>query len=200
VARYNLDVLIDWPKTKASLHDLLDALARYQVFQHAPLSARAQRISVGEGHRIVLIAPDGSRNEILLEVHEASWQVDAEVLLAGGASPFLLAAQGLGKALAEEMEKEIVQKMRDAPAKAGASFRGATREELATRLLEVMQDMQLDFDEDGKPSGVFIVHPDSYQVLKSLEDDEELARRVEAIFEEKKREWLRRESYRRLVD
>lgn len=71
-------------------------------------------------------------------------------------------------------------------------------------LLDMMEAAEEDFDRFGNSKSSFVVHPDMLPELKRINDevenDPEHKRRLESIQREKRKQWVDRESRRKLVD
>jgi len=71
-------------------------------------------------------------------------------------------------------------------------------------LLDIMEMGEVGFDRFGRPTTSFVIHPNMAPALKraseEVENDPELKRRLEAINDRQRQQWLDRENRRKLVD
>ena len=191
-------VFVDWPSQKSKAMELVQAAVRATTEASAPLIHSVSRFTVQEGHRAVLVHPDGSSTNMDLSRHEATGTVTLDEVLSGSGISKLV--RDLGNQLGQQMERDIVEGIQKLPPEIVGRFGGRTPEELGQNLLETLRRMNVDFDDDGQPTFSFLINPKSSALLKAMESDADVTREFESILEEKKHEWLRRENSRRLVD
>jgi hypothetical protein len=71
-------------------------------------------------------------------------------------------------------------------------------------MLEMFEKVQVEFDSEGRPTSMFVVHPDMVETLKKaaevIENDPELKQRNEQILREQLEAFVARENNRTLVD
>ena len=192
-------MLLDWPAEKQELQEHLKRAIRWQMLASAPVVARIPHVTLQEGRKLVFVYPDGSRKEVELTAHEASWEVERDELIRGGGKHLLQAVESLGGAMAKDVETAFFRTLREASEKTGAMFRGETAQDLAAASLRALKSMDIEFDEDGRPEVLMVVSPEMIKRLAELENPK-MRKRVDSVLEKKRDEWLRRESRRRLAD
>jgi hypothetical protein len=188
----------DWPDLKTEHSEVVRQAIRLQTVARGPVAAMFRRLVVMEGRQVEYIYPDGSRQSIQLEKHEAAWRGDPTE--AGKAAPEFVAkaVDGLATEAAKELETTIFGLLNRAPQGAGGRFGGESSDELVTNALETLRNMEMSF-EDDEPAIFFATSPGGLQKFDALRAPE-VEKMARDIIEEKRREWVRRESYRRLVD
>ena len=191
-------MFVDWPAQKLDAMELVQAAVRATTDAAAPLRHSVSRCTIQEGHRAVLVHPDGSVTNVDLKPHEATGTVTQDAVLAGAGLRGLV--EDLGRQLGNQIERDIVEGIQKMSPEIAGRFGGRTPEELGQNLLETLRRMNVDFDDDGQPTFSFLINPKSSALLKAMESDADVTREFESILEEKKHEWLRRENSRRLVD
>lgn len=193
-------MLLDWPEQKTKLEKLVAESIRRQMRVSAPLVSAVSHFFIAEGHRAVIVDAAGNRGRLDLRSHEASVEFSRDEMLSGGTDIVARAVKKLGETLGQEVDMGIIRTFDDMPRHVGGRFGGSTADEVAEQLLDVMRDVEFDFDYDGNPTASFVVHPDSVSMLKSLEDEPELSAKLNLMMEKKRNEWAARESRRRLAD
>lgn len=110
----------------------------------------------------------------------------------------------MARELTSQEAKAFFKKVGEVCQAAGTSLDAGGQPATAEMLLEMMEKVQMEFEPDGKPSQVFVVHPDTVPALQKIaeqiKNDPELKRRNEGILERQREAWLTRESNRKLVD
>jgi hypothetical protein len=192
-------MLQDWPIQKAELLKFTLRAVQHRRNFGAPLSAQIPHITLNEGEKVVWVYPDGERRELELESHQFKWTIDRQQIASGEADVVPKAVESLGHEMAREMETSLLKVMESASSRAGSMFSGQTKEELEKEIFAALEAMDVTFDEDGKPNVFFTASPDAARRMAALNTPEG-QERFDAAMEIKRREWLRRESYRRLVD
>ena len=70
--------------------------------------------------------------------------------------------------------------------------------------MQMMDKVEMEFDQTGKPTTALVFHPDMTEsfkkVAEQIENDPELKRSADAILARKREAWAARESNRKLVD
>ena len=191
-------MLPDWPKQKLELQRQFDRAVRRVIRDKGPVAAQAPRVILGEGMSMTHVYPDGTEVVSPLEPHEARWEAAADSAVT---APQLLqnAVEGLGTEMASQMERDLFSRISAPGSQAGSKFSGNTVEEISANILSAFRNMDFSFDYEGKPGIFLAVSPNNTQFYEAIQDPR-LAEQVQEIIEEKRREWLARESNRRLVD
>ena len=97
------------------------------------------------------------------------------------------------------MQKDLLSLLKNVAPEHGGTFGGKDDEQIFQDLLRGVSAMDMTFEEDGRPAIFFVMHPENELKLQALNSPER-KRAFDEVIEAKRREWLRRESYRRLVD
>jgi hypothetical protein len=190
-------MLLDWPEQKRQLADGLQDRIRSE--SRRGLVAQVRALTFHEGNRAVLIYPNGDRQELTLKSVQAEVTLDRQELTVRGPQALDDAIHQLAGGLGDKMERDLIGLMQKADPRHGGMFGGKDDEEIFQALLSGLREMDMSFEEDGSPSVFFVVHPDSLPKLQTLNTPER-QKLFDALVEEKRNEWVRRESCRRLVD
>jgi hypothetical protein len=190
-------MLLDWPEQKRELgHELERAM---RSLSRRGLVAEVRALTFYEGDRALLIHPSGHTQELTLKTIEAKVTLDRQAL---AEAPELLAdaVRKLAGGIGDQMEKDLIQLMQKVdPRHGGVVHAGEDDEATFHDLMRGLREMDMSFEEDGRPSIVFVAHPDNVLKLQVLNTPER-QRLFDELIAEKRNEWLRRESYRRLAD
>lgn len=191
-------MLLDWPEQKRQLteelHETMRSLAR------RGLVAEVRSLTFYEGNRGVLISPGGDVQELRLKTVEAKVTLDRQDFAAGGPELLADAVRELAGGIGDQMDKDLIQLMQKAdPRHGGVLHAGEDDEATFQELMRGLREMDMTFEEDGRPSIVFVTHPDNVLKLQVL-NTAERQRVFDELIAEKRNEWLRRESHRRLAD
>lgn len=190
----------DWPGHKRELEGLIDEAIRKRAAASAPVAALASHFTICEGKRVVLVGPDGSRSEMHLQPHEAKVELSREEILANAGASVPDALGRLAESLGRQIDLGMIEKLREASPRTGTMFRGGAAKEMGRQILNGLRSMEIQFDDDGEARLAFVAHPDAAAQLAALNADPDLKTQFDAILEEKRHEWVRRESRRRLAD
>lgn len=191
-------MLQDWPEQKKFLLGLITEAIRQRTIASAPAVGLATHFTVSEGKKVVFVAPDGSRKDVEMEQYEARIELSKDELLTDKGQVVVDAIHSIGERLGGQMDMQMIQRLRQLPPTAGTMLHGDST--LGEQMLDALKSMDVEFD-DGEPVGLaFLASPAAAERLVALNADAELGAEWDAILEEKRREWIRRESSRRLAD
>ena len=199
-----IDVLPDFPKSKADVLRLLwRRIASLESQQH-PLLAQIKSFRQHEGKKIDFEQVDFGRKT--QEAEEHAVRVDlplAEIpTLIGSAldSKIRLLAEQSG---ALKM-KAILARIDEATEQTGSRLDAKGKPVDGRMLLDVIEMAGEAFDKTGKPTISFLVHPNTLPALKKasdeVENDPELKQRLDSIKARHFQQWTDRENRRKLVD
>jgi len=190
-------MLLDWPEQKSQLSAKLQEIMRSLIYRG--LVAEVRGLVLNEGNRAIVVYPDGTIQEFSLKAVEATVDFDRQELAAGRPELFATAVRELAGGIGDQVEKDLIRSMEQSPARIGGMFGGEDDEATFQSLMQNLREMEMSFDEDGRPSFFFVAHPENASKLQLLNTPER-----EEVFNElikgKRNEWLLRESHRRLVD
>jgi hypothetical protein len=190
-------MLLDWPEQKGRLREALHETVR--ALAHQGIVAEVPALTLYEGNRAVFVYPDGQRQDWSFTRAEAQATLEKKDVSRGSHELAVKAVRELAGGLGDQMEKDLIALMQKSDARHGGMFGGADDEAMFEDLMRGLREMELSFEDDGSPSLFFVVHPDNAMKLQTLNAPER-KEIFDRLIEEKRREWLRRESNRRLVD
>lgn len=172
--------------------------------RHAPLLGEIQAYHQVEGNRFSVETHDGDIQHQAFK--RMSTPVETKVL----PSPIEQESEIAQKldAAAQDMAKQHMQLLfttiSESSERVGTAYNAKGRPFDMGMFLDVLERMQVDFDDHGKPKlPTIVMHPDQLKAiapkLAEWEKDRALQSRWEQVLAEKKEEWRDRESRRKLV-
>jgi len=108
--------------------------------------------------------------------------------------------------MAGDMAKHSIGVLEKVTERTGNVVKGEKGEGITPKLiLDAIEKMEIGFDEKGNPiMPVLVMSPQDFEKIKAeqkaWESDGELEKRRREIIEKKRKEWIDRESNRKLVD
>jgi hypothetical protein len=197
-------MLPDFPRIKRHIRDTSSHLVREAVKKHPTLS-QIQSHQIFEGDRTA-IRDDDSKRDTPLEEIAIPVQLDRHTIIEKGASLVfeqvpVIAAKMIGHHL-----QMLVRGVTEAVEHTGNAVHADGQPFTQDLYLQLLQTVEIDFDEDGTPQIPSAFHPD-YAVQARIEarlrewiEDPSFRARVEEVIAVKRQEWNDRESNRTLVD
>jgi hypothetical protein len=199
-----LDVLPDFPKSKADVLRLISRrISALEKEQH-PVLAQIRAFTQHEGRTIDLEQVDFGRKIQDAETHSVAVELrfDEVPSLTGNALEKKM------RSLAEQSGalkmKSLFRKIDEATEQTGQRMDAGGKPIDGRMLLDMIDMAEGAFDKTGKPTNSFVVHPDMMPSLKKaadeVENDPELKRRLDSINRRQLQQWSDRENRRKLVD
>jgi hypothetical protein len=197
-------VLPDIVSLKSEIAERLSATFRERVNAYLGAVHEMPRNFIKEGRSPAIIRPDGSRDETKLK------QTTAEIEIRTAEVPALTLQDRIDKLdtaareMASQISRNAFAEINRAVEAVGNVVDSGGKRLSADTYLEVLEKMQLDFGEDGKPRGLTVVVPPALreraaETIKQLRDDPEYKKRYEDLLAKKRREFNAREAARKLV-
>ena len=197
-------MLPDWPSIKKELDDLLMAGVELRRYEMAPMTSRIGHRIYHEGTGGILVREDGEEDPMDLKTTSAQVDFEGAEL---GTIPLRDVFERYRKLIGEishEQEATLVEAMKEAVDKTGNTVDAEGRKFGPDLILDVFEKVRVSFDSDGMPLWpTFFIGENAgdamQDAIEKLEEEPYRSRLAE-ITERKKREWLDRESRRKLVD
>ena len=200
-------MLPDFLKVKEKLQKMLDYQMRRAHLSHMGPLANIPVSMVFEGSKTVLIREDGSVEEQSSEIAIADIEVKSTEVEEMRPEMVLDKVDNAAQKIAEQQARTFYRQL-DKSAEEGGNVVSSGGEPFSIDLqdlhFELLEKIDMDFDEAGNPQGVaFVVNP---KVMPSIADalsqalaDPDNERRHKEIIERKREEWRVRVSSRKLV-
>jgi hypothetical protein len=198
-------MLPDYPAIKTELQRQLAAWARAQTPIIAPLLSQVSRYTQHEGREHRLIRRDASEDASGYEKFEARIEISKDAVKMLNLPALQSAFLEMARELAGQQTRMMLAAVSASAEQVGnkVDVGGELRPD---HVLDMMRRMEIDFDPDtGEPHyGSFVMHPDLLEKLRpkfeAWNRDPALMAENNNILEQKRREWLDRESSRKLVE
>jgi hypothetical protein len=158
-----------------------------------------------EGNRMASTSQDGFSEESEYAEISGGIEVKREEIISKGLSAF----EGTLINAAEQIKKQkaelLLNKIKEISEKTGNVANGQGKPFSFELFLELLEKMQIDFDESGNPSiPTLVISPKQAAFLKEKmpewERNEAYQKKYKEIIDKKRVEWNDRESNRKLVD
>ena len=197
-------MLPDFLKVKASLETMLNYQMEFARLSHMGVFADVPTSVVVEGDNTVIIREDGSVGEtefaeITTELHVNLAEVEEMTH-----ERVLDKINDAAKEMAGQMVRSAYEELNRITDETGNVTSADGKPFSIEMFFEMLEKMDLDFDEAGNPIGtMFVAHPNLFpaiaKAISQAEADPETAKRYQALMERKKEEWRVRENNRELV-
>lgn len=197
-------MLPDFLKVKARLETMLEYEMEFSRLSHMGVFADVPTSVVVEGNNTVIIREDGSVGETefaeittelyvnLAEVEEMTHEMVLDKI------------NDVAKEMAEQMVRSAYEELNRITDETGNVISADGKPFSIEMLFEMLEKIDLDFDEAGNQSGtMFVLHPKLFpafaKAISQAEADPETAKRYQALMDQKREEWRVRENNRKLV-
>jgi hypothetical protein len=202
--KFETTMLPDFPALKNEVQKISFAKLHQRVDTGDPVISRVKSLAQHEGRQMRYEQLGGTT------IQEGFEEIGARFVVSIKDVPTLVGPKLDAKL--EEMAQELIaqaakmffKKMGESCQRAGTSFDAGGKPVSAEMLLEMMNNVQMEFGPDGKPTQSFVIHPDMLPAMKKvaeqIENDPELRRRHTEILERQREAWAARESNRKLAD
>lgn len=186
---------------KERLHDQLRVLSENDPFMS---SLRVERYL--EGSRLKCHTADGYQDEAPYTTLSSGFEFKrADILEKGGPAVFLEATQRIAEEIKKQKSEMVFKKLNEITEATGNVVKGNGGPPTPELLLQVLEKMDIDFDEEGNPHmPSLVVSPDMHNAIQAKlpewDKDESIKERQKELIEKKRKEWHDREGNRKLVD
>lgn len=198
-------MLPDLPELKKKLRLLLRERLRQSFARQAPVIGDIRRFKSHEGDTFTIHRLDGSMTTSTYQLTEAGFSIGRQELPTLAPQQLIAKIDEAAGKLAEQASKHFFQELNEAVTRVGNVVNAQGQPISPELIFQVLEKIELDFDEDGKPHGLtMVVGPKVAEALRMLipkwEADPELNKRYQDLIGKKREEWRDRESRRKLVD
>lgn len=187
-------MLPDFLKVKARLETMLEYEMELARLAHMGVFADVPTSIVVEGNNTVIIREDGSVEKVELKEARVEQEIKFAEVEEMTHEMVLHTIDEVAKEMAEQIERSIYEELNRITDETGNVISDDGKPFSIEMLFEMLEKMDLDFDEAGNPSGTRFVPPPKLPAA-----DPETARRYQALMDQKREEWRVRENNRKLV-
>ena len=189
----------DFLKVKEKLQKMhADKMMLDYLIHMGPLASVPVSI-IFEGNKTTVMRPDGSVEKRNLEEITAELEVKLAEFEKMNHETVLDKINGVTEDMAGKMKKSLYEQIEKSASKVGNMVDAGGQPFSIGLLLEMLEKMDIDFDEAGNPTFMMVAGPKLQSSINKALADPENSRRYQALMERKKEEWRARESNRKLV-
>ena len=199
-------MLPDFPAAKLRMDRAFRGFVRQEVIRRSPVLGEVSRISQHEGNRWAIGEPTARGEGTNYRKLEAEFTMSREEMKSGGMEAVRSKYEQVAEVFAEDQTKDMFAKVSAAADSVGNVVRAEGAPLSQEHLLELFERVEADYDPETKePKNMsFVMHPDMARKVipkvQEWEKDPEFQKKLKEVHERKYREWLDRESCRRLAD
>ena len=158
-----------------------------------------------EGDLLTTTDAAGTTEESTYQDLSAALEVNRQDLIDQGPPALTKALRKMGDELRSQQSNLIFERLNEITARTGNVVDAGGQSITPDLVLETLDAMEFDFKENGEPQlPSLVVSPKQYERLKEKmpkwEQDERYNRKFDELIKRKRRDWLDRESHRKLVD
>lgn len=197
-------MLPDFPKVKARLETMLEYEMELARLSHMGVFADVPTSVIVEGDNTVIIREDGSVGKVELKEARVEQEIKFAEVEEMTHERVLDKINDAAKEMAEQMVRSAYEELNRITDETGNVISANGKPFSIEMLFEMLEKMDLDFDEAGNPSGaMFVASPKLFpliiKAISQAEADPETAKRDQALMDQKREEWRVRENNRKLV-
>lgn len=198
-------MLPDFPGVKGRMRCVLQQRMRRTVYRETAILSQMRRFQSHEGHTFTIHRLDGSVDRNRYRKTIVEFQIDKKDLATLPPKDLLEKIERAALEMAGKTSKTVFDKLRAVTSETGNVLDAKGRPFSSDTFLEGLEMIDMDFDDQGRPTGLTIVMgPELAERIKVLgpqwEADPEFKRRYEALLERKREAWRDRENRRKLAD
>jgi len=197
-------MLPDLPNLKRDLQKVLNRLFKNMVNSRIGFLAELPKSISFEGKRICIIKADGSIDDIDLKESSVEIELNLDEIPRITPNKLLEMIKDSADKMARKISNSMFESLNETLEKAGQSVDNQGKPLDAEAVFEVMEKLQLEFDETGNIDTLSLVvspslAPKAKHVLEQIKSDPTLRKRHDEIIGKKWLEWRDREATRKLV-
>jgi hypothetical protein len=197
-------MLPDYPKMKKYLEKRFSDAIKDEI-QKDPLLSTLKVRKVHEGDVLVSSSVEGFSERIEYKEISAKFEIKNEEIIEKGPDAYFSRVKQIAKEIGGQQSQIFIKKMDEVTQRTGNVVNAKARPLSPQLILEALEKIAFDFDEHGNP--IFpslVVSPQQYEKIKKeipkWESDPDLRTKHTELIEKKRKEWLDRESNRKLAD
>lgn len=201
-------MLPDFPVPKSKAKQLIQEFFGKRLKLHLGFFAEIPKVPIHEGARWKFIRPDGTADESNMEPVKSRLEVSADEPKEPSAATILRYFDELAKNMAVQMSRRVFERVDQVTQESGQQYTLGGSDMSLEDFDRILEGMQLDFDDDGKPIlPSLVTSPAFFEKLQGRAESlnaeaatPERQERREELIRKKKEEFRDRENRRRLVD
>lgn len=195
----------DFVNVKQHLKKQLFRYMEQKLHKGDPLLSMIQRRTQMEGDKYAIQSENGVMRKDGFEKFESEFFTKEEEIIEKGIVVFFERINEAANSMLKQTGGMMFRKMQEATERTGNVIDGGGNPLTPDLLLNIMDKVEMDFDDEGNPKNMaFVMSPDMWSRYKDKiekwDKEPEVIAKRERMYEKKRREWLDRESNRKLVD
>jgi len=197
-------MLPDYPKIKKDLQKRFSDAIKEEI-QKDPLLSSLRVRMVNEGNAVVSSSVEGFTQKIEYKEISAKFEIKNEEIIEKGPIAVFSRVKQIAREIGGQQSQMFIKKMDEVTQRTGNVVNAKARPLSPQLILEALEKIAIDFDELGNP--IFpslVVSPQQYEKIKKdfpkWESDLDFRKKQAELIEKKRKEWLDRESNRKLAD
>jgi hypothetical protein len=198
-------VLPDLPKLKSEISGLFHTIFENRLNAYLGFVGEVPRCFIKEGSNPVTIRPDASRDETKLQPASAVTNFKVDEIPSLSVEQRIARLDVAARDMASQISSHAFATINEAVDKVGNVVDAKGKPFNADAFFEVLEKIQIDFEEDGvKHKELTVVFPPQMtqkvrETIAEIDNNPELKQRHKEIIEKKRMEWRAREAARKLV-
>jgi len=194
--------LPDYPSLKHDISNYLLLFLRAARVQRMGPFNKSAHVTYHEGDTSDFSTVDGE----IKELDTQAVGVDEEITLSALAyltnAQAIEAMQKYGIQIADQMTRRFLRNLNETIEAIGNVTEGGGRALDAEVLLDTYRMIEMSFDDDGRVNMPDLIsgNPAASETVARIHEDEQFITELNALIDQKREEWLARESNRKLVD
>ncbi|WP_306142619.1 hypothetical protein [Roseibium sp. MMSF_3412] len=191
------------PQLENEIEELVSRFVEHETKVRSPGIGEVPRHRVFEGDQSAIIRPDGENDDTDFREFSATSRIPSNKILYSTFDEILKYFVPVAEALASHQATMFFEVIDQTTKKTGNIIDWKGNPLSFETILEALEKVQIDFDEDGKPSmPTMVISPSMRPKIEELMSDPkrpEFERKQKEIIEKKRLEWRDREANRTLV-
>jgi len=198
-------MLPDYPQLKKRLKEKFEGLVSKRI-QEEPLLSQLRKTIVHEGNTYNVTSYEGYSTKSEYERFATAFNIDVNTIIKKGPDALYEKVPSLSKDIADKMAQHTINTLEKVTQATGNVVTGKGKGITPDLILDALEKIEIGFDEWGNPiMPIIVMSPQDFELFKSKEKEWEaqairLEIRRREIIEKKRKEWIDRESRRKLVD
>jgi hypothetical protein len=198
-------MLPDLPKLKADIAQLFQIIFKNRVNAYLGVVGEVPRYFIKEGRNPVMLRPDSTRDETILQAASAVTDFKFEEIPNLTVEERVARLDVAARDMAKQISAHAFATMSEAVDRVGNVVDAKGKPLSVETFFEVLDKIHLDFEEDGlKHKTLNVVFspqltPKFREIIEQIQTDPELQERHKEIIDKKRTEWRAREAARKLV-
>ena len=189
----------DFLKTKEKLKRMIISERKKAQLRRMGPFAEIPQSNLIEGDRVLFINENGSCEEMTMREAKVKIEVELDEIEKMTHEQVLDRSNTMGRDMGKKLSESAYELLSQAAEEAGNVTSSHGEPLSVDLLLEGIEKMDLSFDEEGHSGLTFAANPETSPSLDKIISQLETDPRYQKLMEQKREEWLVRESRRKLV-